>query len=66
MGAAILARREELGISRSKCAGKFGCTRQRWEHWEVGTTRVPADDVPMIAEVLEITVSALYKRALHH
>ena len=60
IGAAIRARREELGITQAQLAKGIGLTFQQIQKYEKGVNRVAASTLVRVADVLECHVSDLY------
>lgn len=65
IGSAIERHRTEGGLRIEGCAQRCHVSYHTWSRWEAGTHSVPAELLPRIAEILEVSVLDLFtvKRA---
>jgi transcriptional regulator with XRE-family HTH domain len=60
VGASIRAHRLIAGISQSSLAERLGVTFQQIQKYEKGTNRVGAGRLPLIAEIFNVPIDALF------
>jgi transcriptional regulator with XRE-family HTH domain len=60
VGASIRAHRLIAGISQSSLAQRLGVTFQQIQKYEKGTNRVGAGRLPLIAEIFNVPINALF------
>ena len=63
VGSRVRMRRMMLSMSQEKLGDALGLTFQQVQKYEKGTNRVGAGRLPLIAEVLNVPVSALFSRS---
>lgn len=59
LGARIADRRKELRLSQAELGQQLGCSQQRFALYEAGHRRVPASMLPLLSEVLGLSVDEL-------
>lgn len=60
MGAAIRARRKELGLSQEQLAEKVGVSYQQIQRYESGYSMLNVENIQRIARSLQIPVTAFF------
>ena len=60
VGLVIRKRRQELTMSQTQLANRIGTTKEIISNYEIGVTPVRADDLPLFADVLNLSLSDFY------
>lgn len=63
MAPRIAQARKNQGLTQQQVASQLGMAQQTYAHYEVGDVRFPASTLPLLAQVLSLTVEELLGQA---
>jgi transcriptional regulator with XRE-family HTH domain len=59
LGARVAQARKERGLTQVVLAERLGVAQQTLAHYEVGRVRVAADQLPVLADILDVSIDEL-------
>lgn len=59
LGARVAQARKERGLTQVALAERLGVAQQTLAHYEVGRVRVAADQLPVLADILDVSIDEL-------
>lgn len=65
IGASILERRRELGLTQGYLASRLGITRQQVQHYECGKNKLNVEQIQRISKALDVPVSHFFRSNAH-